>query len=724
MVCLRSMRTLALLAAALVHVSTTLTPVFAAKPLASVQYVVTGLKVVEAPTLEEALEKCQANAKYVTAGVDWTVSDGSRVVQLCHIKERVADVAAAQQQQQQQQQSKRKVLQRIAVYTSASSCPQGQQLLHAPRSATIVCAQFGSASTALATGAYVSDIAVTTARNYNNEVPGWETIPFSVNDGAAAASGNRGAFISFQRPVVPITALQVVHDVDAASVAQACSVLLGGDWEQAGQGFLDHAHDAKKSVLCLQRSALSTGASQQQQQQQKPQKQLLDVEVVKDTETCHSGFVSQALALENGFRVCTKWANRASSGAFVADLKLLRLTSTEVASLNGQPVIPGGFAPATPLDVNQGRENSVVFLVSRATKAAATQPPPAVAKPPLKARRTGDFVQGPARSLAFKIVQIADMHTTGNPAYPCRNVPAGMNASECTESVMTKFIGELLDLEKPDFVVYTGDNVEVLSPALQQIAMDTAVRGAEERGIPFAMVFGNHDDENGFSREAIVQIAASKKFSYVQRGPADVDGVGNYELSVQAPADGPWGAAGADVFRMYFLDSHGYPDRAKHPFVSASYDWVKQNQIDYYRQLSNAHASTKVPALMFFHIPLVEYASAAASKTNGERHEGIYSSDVSTNLFSTLVELNEVKATFVGHDHVNEYCYKREGIQLCYGGGVGFGRAYGGETFARRARVIEWSVDSANKRTIRSWKRHFGDLATRQLEEVLYSEAA
>jgi len=191
-----------------------------------------------------------------------------------------------------------------------------------------------------------------------------------------------------------------------------------------------------------------------------------------------------------------------------------------------------------------------------------------------------------------------------------------------------------------------------------------------------------------------------------------MEGVKNYELNVKAPVDGPWGKQGSDVFRMYFLDSHGYPDRSKYTKVSSFYDWVKQSQIEYYRKLSSSHPpgpnGRRLPAIMFFHIPLIEYGLFSDGAKNGELNEGVASSSVNTNLFSTLVEMNEVKATFVGHDHVNEYCYKRQGINLCYGG----------ENFSRRARVIEWSINSENKRTIRSWKRHFDDLKERKSVEI------
>ncbi|KAJ0405867.1 hypothetical protein P43SY_001599 [Pythium insidiosum] len=296
---------------------------------------------------------------------------------------------------------------------------------------------------------------------------------------------------------------------------------------------------------------------------------------------------------------------------------------------------------------------------------------------------------------------------------------------DCNEAKMTEFVNELLDVEQPDFVVFSGDNDQTFVAKFRLRAMQAVVEPVEARQIPYAMIFGNHDDENGFSRDALVEIAMSGPHSYTQRGPRDVAGVGNYEVEVFAPANSQWGAHEACVFRLYFLDSHAYPDNQAFPFISSVYDWIKPNQIEYYRRLSASHinANNSVPAIMFFHIPLVEYAANAESRTSGEKLEGVASSDVNTNLFSALVEVGDVKATFAGHDHVNEYCYLREGIQLCYGGGVGLGEAYGRRDFPRRARTIEWSMDANGQRTIISWKRHFGDLNSRHNVELLYEDA-
>ncbi|GLE07004.1 hypothetical protein PINS_up016822 [Pythium insidiosum] len=64
-------------------------------------------------------------------------------------------------------------------------------------------------------------------------------------------------------------------------------------------------------------------------------------------------------------------------------------------------------------------------------------------------------------------------------------------------------------------------------------------------------------------------------------------------------------------------------------------------------------------------------------------------------LFSALRDYGDVKATLVGHDHLSDFCYKREDIQLCYGGGVGLGRAYGSMYTPRHAALASAAVSSS-----------------------------
>jgi predicted phosphodiesterase len=57
-----------------------------------------------------------------------------------------------------------------------------------------------------------------------------------------------------------------------------------------------------------------------------------------------------------------------------------------------------------------------------------------------------------------------------------------------------RFIRQILDIEKPDLVVLTGDQVhhDVLDT---KTALFKVVAPIIERSVPFAAVFGNHDSE-------------------------------------------------------------------------------------------------------------------------------------------------------------------------------------------------------------------------------------
>jgi DNA repair exonuclease SbcCD nuclease subunit len=53
-----------------------------------------------------------------------------------------------------------------------------------------------------------------------------------------------------------------------------------------------------------------------------------------------------------------------------------------------------------------------------------------------------------------------------------------------------------------------------------------------DRKIPWAAIFGNHDDENDLSREEQMKLLEWLPYSLSRSGPPDVDGVGNYVLKV------------------------------------------------------------------------------------------------------------------------------------------------------------------------------------------------
>jgi hypothetical protein len=96
----------------------------------------------------------------------------------------------------------------------------------------------------------------------------------------------------------------------------------------------------------------------------------------------------------------------------------------------------------------------------------------------------------------FKIVQIADTHMVTGMGVCKDAIDAEGNPLPESEAdpLTVEFMGRVLDKEQPDLVVLTGDNVhhDVLDT---QTALFKVVAPIIKRQIPWAAIFGNHDDE-------------------------------------------------------------------------------------------------------------------------------------------------------------------------------------------------------------------------------------
>ncbi|KAI8373473.1 Metallo-dependent phosphatase-like protein [Choanephora cucurbitarum] len=298
---------------------------------------------------------------------------------------------------------------------------------------------------------------------------------------------------------------------------------------------------------------------------------------------------------------------------------------------------------------------------------------------------------------SFKIVQLADLHFT-NEEGSCMDIPVNM---ECKGDLMTiEYIERLLDKEKPDLVVFTGDNIKGTGVNDARAATFKFVEPVIKRKIPWTAVFGNHDDGADLTRDELLEVMRRLPYSMVQQGPLDLPGVGNYMLNIfksnQKQAD--------PAFALYFLDSHGYAEDDQE-----GYDYIKLEQLDWLVHSSLRSSAGRLNAAAFFHIPIWEYHEE--SNTNrpvvklGDARESV--SSPAKNMSHSACPLMSHSSLYEnsGHDHVNDYCLEREDIQLCYGGGAGVG-GYGAEhlNWSRRARVFELNYQGE---TVSTWKRLF-----------------
>ena len=130
----------------------------------------------------------------------------------------------------------------------------------------------------------------------------------------------------------------------------------------------------------------------------------------------------------------------------------------------------------------------------------------------------------------FKIVQFTDVHY----------IP-----DDPRSDIALERIREVLKVEKPDRVVFTGD-IACGKPVLK--AMETVMLLVSGRKIPFAATFGNHDKEYGVGNEEFYDLI--RTIPYNMHPPREEGGI-DFEIELT-------GRDGQLVNVLYLIDSQSY----------------------------------------------------------------------------------------------------------------------------------------------------------------------
>ena len=259
----------------------------------------------------------------------------------------------------------------------------------------------------------------------------------------------------------------------------------------------------------------------------------------------------------------------------------------------------------------------------------------------------------------FKIVQFTDTHyIKGHRGSPR----------------MLKLLPFILDKEKPDLAVLTGDIV-FAEPAAE--ALKDVLSIFEEKGVPFAYIFGNHDHEYDALQEELYDTALTFKQNVMS--PVRSAGKMDYAVSIHSH-DGKDLAAVLYCLQYYggtpqdvkLKDQYLYFE--KNPYRRwRGYACMTREQVNWYSATAKGISRTlghNIPALAFFHVPLSEYRYAADDSHTpfkGTRREAIYASEANGGMFTAMRENGDVMATFAGHDHDNDFAVLYHDILLAYG---------------------------------------------------------
>lgn len=278
----------------------------------------------------------------------------------------------------------------------------------------------------------------------------------------------------------------------------------------------------------------------------------------------------------------------------------------------------------------------------------------------------------------FKIVQFTDLH---------------INADGIKSVAPLHMVKNIISSEQPDLVVFTGDIVTE-KPIIR--GWDKLLGMVENSNIPYAVVLGNHDDEQDVKRDTIAAYVSKFPHSLMVSKTENVFGNGNYFIRIKGNNDT------LTKFILWFFDSNAYSRDTN----VKGYDWIDNSQISWYNnesaKLKFENRNIPYPSLAFFHIPLPEYRVAydnAAFRHTGERKENECSPQFNSGLFDAMIGNGDVFGIFCGHDHDNNYVVNYGGISLGYGRFSGGNNIY--HHIERGARVIELSE---GQRKFTSWE--------------------
>lgn len=329
----------------------------------------------------------------------------------------------------------------------------------------------------------------------------------------------------------------------------------------------------------------------------------------------------------------------------------------------------------------------------------------------------------------FKIMQIADT----------QEIPA---VSPDTLSL----INNALDLEKPDLVIFTGDQIKGYSkkfkkdPAIIESTIDILVEPIAKRNIPFMVTYGNHDAQCGVDNRGQYKFYA-KYDNFISGDLRNADDVGTSDIQIYSSTEDK------PVFELYIIDSHG---KAKD---GAGYAPVDKKQIEWYvsrREQLKAENGDYLPSLVFQHIPVPEFFDVIKKVPKGTKgavpaygaHENEYfvlndetiaeggfmlespaSPDVNTGEFEAMSEKGDVLGIYVGHDHNNSFVVKYKGVDLGYTQGAGF-NVYGpGENRGVRIFELYETAPREYKTHTATFKELCGTKIKTPVKEFIYKHA-
>lgn len=288
---------------------------------------------------------------------------------------------------------------------------------------------------------------------------------------------------------------------------------------------------------------------------------------------------------------------------------------------------------------------------------------------------------------------------------------------------MVTMLNKAYNKVKPDLVLFTGDNIlgNHLRDARfgsKQIIFDKAgelsrmrtslkhiLQPVSDRKIPFAFIYGNHDDRNLITKEEQAQIYMSYPYCVPINQTDKSLACDTYYIPI-------FGENGSERLGIFMLDCAWYDKEEDRCYEMITPDTVKWYCEESERQRMR-NGGRSILSFAFTHIPVpitkklfvkCEEKDAFAVKAPGKDeyyklddtkakgyaygYPSVLSSD--SGLFEAIKAQGNVKAVVFGHDHKNCFTASLDGIDIIGTPGASF-RCFGNDL--RGVRVFVFKED-------------------------------
>ncbi|CAI4212058.1 unnamed protein product [Parascedosporium putredinis] len=253
----------------------------------------------------------------------------------------------------------------------------------------------------------------------------------------------------------------------------------------------------------------------------------------------------------------------------------------------------------------------------------------------------------------------------------------------------TRVMDNVLQAEKPDFVVLNGDLITGENTFRENSSayVDQIVQPLLRTRTPWASTYGNHDSKFNLSRASIYQAESRYELCYTESGDHSLPGITNYYLPV-------WTAESkSPALILWFFDSRGGASyQGSPPDVDDIPNWVAPEVASWF---SNAQSQLRreygedIPGVAFVHIPPQVFRSAQEVGLDPSRYPGL-NEDVPVDIqgrgseddafVAALLSAPALHSVHVGHDHGDSWCSTWPGEDrassapfLCFAKHTGYG---------------------------------------------------